>query len=165
MRLRPHRRNLVVWSTSADPVSRSGVPKLTPGARTRHSRRWIRTAGLLTLIGLIRLARAVRTRWRPLLAGGVLTVASVVLRSGVGAVLFFPGAWFLLVALLIPASSPAACKRRSELERDLPDYSSPAQQCDFDLTSMSPWWGRPVFEPPQFASLVDASRRARKRAG
>ncbi len=137
MRLRPHRRNLVAWSTSAGPVSRSGVPRLTPGARTRHSCRWIRTAGLLTLIGLIRLARAARTRWRPLLAGGVL----------------------------IPASSPAACKRRSELERDLPDYSSPAQRCDFDLTSMSPWWGRPVFEPPQFASLVDASRRSRKRAG
>jgi predicted nucleic acid-binding protein len=36
---------------------------------------------------------------------------------------------------------------------------------DADLTSMSPWWARPVIEPPQFASLVDASRRARRRAG
>lgn len=32
-----------------------------------------------------------------------------------------------------------------------------------DLTSMSPWRGRPIIEPPQFASLVDASRRARRR--
>jgi hypothetical protein len=32
-----------------------------------------------------------------------------------------------------------------------------------DLTSMSPWRGRPVVEPPQFASMIDASRRARKR--
>jgi hypothetical protein len=34
---------------------------------------------------------------------------------------------------------------------------------DADLTSMSPWRGRPVIEPPQFASMVDASRRARRR--
>ena len=34
---------------------------------------------------------------------------------------------------------------------------------DVDLTSMSPWRGRPIIEPPQFASLVDASRRARRR--
>jgi predicted nucleic acid-binding protein len=34
---------------------------------------------------------------------------------------------------------------------------------DVDLTSMSPWRGRPVIEPLQFASMVDASRRARRR--
>ncbi len=34
---------------------------------------------------------------------------------------------------------------------------------DTDLAGMSPWRGRPVVEPPQFASLVDASRRARRR--
>jgi predicted nucleic acid-binding protein len=34
---------------------------------------------------------------------------------------------------------------------------------DVDLTSMSPWRGRPIVEPSQFASLVDASRRARRR--
>jgi predicted nucleic acid-binding protein len=34
---------------------------------------------------------------------------------------------------------------------------------DADLTSMSPWRGRPIIEPPQFASMVGASRRARKR--
>jgi predicted nucleic acid-binding protein len=34
---------------------------------------------------------------------------------------------------------------------------------DVDLTSMSPWRGRPVIEPAQFAALVDASRRARRR--
>jgi predicted nucleic acid-binding protein len=38
-----------------------------------------------------------------------------------------------------------------------------AVSADADLTSMSPWRGRPIIEPPQFASLVDASRRARKR--
>jgi predicted nucleic acid-binding protein len=34
---------------------------------------------------------------------------------------------------------------------------------DTDLTGMSPWRGRPIIEPPQFASLVDAARRARRR--
>jgi predicted nucleic acid-binding protein len=34
---------------------------------------------------------------------------------------------------------------------------------DADLTGMSPWRGRPVIEPSQFASLVDASRRSRRR--
>lgn len=34
---------------------------------------------------------------------------------------------------------------------------------DADLTSMSPWRGRPLIEPSQFASLVDASRRTRRR--
>lgn len=33
---------------------------------------------------------------------------------------------------------------------------------DADLTTMSPWRGRPVIEPRQFASLVDAARRARR---
>ena len=34
---------------------------------------------------------------------------------------------------------------------------------DADLTSMSPWRSRPIIEPRQFTSLVDASRRARRR--
>jgi len=34
---------------------------------------------------------------------------------------------------------------------------------DADLTSMSPWRGRPIIGPPQFASMIDASRRARRR--
>jgi predicted nucleic acid-binding protein len=34
---------------------------------------------------------------------------------------------------------------------------------DDDLVRISPWRGRPIIEPRQFASLVDASRRARRR--
>ena len=34
---------------------------------------------------------------------------------------------------------------------------------DVDLTGMSPWQGRPIIEPPQFASMVDASRWACRR--
>jgi hypothetical protein len=130
MRLRSHRRNLVVWSSSVGPVSRYGVPRLTRVARTRRIRRCIRTGGLLTVIGLIRLARAVRSRWRPLLVGGALTVVSVMLRGGASSAGFLPGAWFLVVALLAPASPKAACKARSELERELAACSTPAQRRD-----------------------------------
>jgi hypothetical protein len=134
MRLRPHRRNLVVWGPPVGPAGRYGVPEFRRIARIRRLRRGLRTGGLLTFIGLIRLASAVRTRWRPLLAGGVLTAVSVTLRSGPGSVAFFPGAWLLLIALLTPSSSKAPSKRRSGLERELAAYSTPAQRCDLEAT-------------------------------
>jgi hypothetical protein len=130
MRLRPHRRNLVVWSSSG----RYGAPRFTRLARTGRIRRFIRTGALLTVIGLMRLGRAVGTRWRPMLAGMVLTVVGVMLRSGVGSLVFLPGVLFLLSALLTPASPKAARKRRSELERELAAYSTPAQRCDLEAT-------------------------------
>jgi hypothetical protein len=129
MRLRPHRRNLVVWSQSVGPVGRHGVPGFTQLARTRRVRRGIRTGALLTVIGLIRLARAVRTYWRPLLAGGILTVGGFMQRRAGGNVVFLPGVLlFLLSALLTPPSSEAASTRRSEPERELAGYSTPAQR-------------------------------------
>ncbi|HSY15328.1 MAG TPA: PIN domain-containing protein [Jatrophihabitantaceae bacterium] len=36
---------------------------------------------------------------------------------------------------------------------------------DTDLTSMSPWRATPILRPEEFASRVDATRRARRRAG
>ena len=82
MSLRSRRRNLIGWSQSAGSVGRYGAPPFT---RRRPIRRWIRTGALLTVVGLRPLARAVRARWRPLLAGGVLTVAGVMwLGQGVG---------------------------------------------------------------------------------
>ena len=67
MRLRPHRRNLVVWSSSG----RYGAQTFTRLARTGRIRRCIRTGALLTVIGLMRLGRAEGTRWRSALAGVV----------------------------------------------------------------------------------------------
>jgi hypothetical protein len=80
MRLRSHRRDLVVWSSSAGPAGR-----FTPHARTRPIRRWTRTGALFAVIALMRLARAVRTRRGAmlLLAGSVLTAAGIMLPSGV----------------------------------------------------------------------------------
>jgi hypothetical protein len=60
----------------------------------------------------------VRPRWQPLLAGGVLTVVGLMLRSGAWGAVILPGIWFLGSALLVPAN-PDADRRRSELEREL----------------------------------------------
>lgn len=131
MRLRPHRPNLVVWSQSVGPVGWCGTPGVTRVTRTRRVRRGIRTGALLTAIGLIRLARAVRTYWRPLLAGGILTVGGFMQRSAAGNVVFLPGVLlFLLLVLLTPPSSEAISTRRSEPERELAGYSTPAQRRD-----------------------------------
>ena len=121
MRMRSHRRNLVVWSQSAGSVGRYGAPPFT---RTRRIRRWIRTGALLTVVGLMPLARAGRARWRLLLAGGVLAVVGVMLRGGLGGVILL----FLASAPFILARPKADRMRRAELERELGVYSHPAQR-------------------------------------
>jgi hypothetical protein len=132
MRMRAHRRNLVVWSPYVGPADRYGAWRRP--ARTRPIRRCVRVGALLTVIGLMRLARGVRPRWRPLLAGAMLTVAGIMLRSSAWSLLLLAGLWFLVYALLIPASPAADRKRRSELERELAGYSTPAQRRDLEAT-------------------------------
>ena len=110
MRLRPHRRTLVVWSTYGGP-DRYGLPWFTQVPRRRIRRR-IRTGALLTVIGLMRLARAVLADWR-LMAGGVLTAVGVLLRSGPVGVVMIPGLLLLVVALLAPPTPKPARTRRA----------------------------------------------------
>jgi hypothetical protein len=131
MRLRRHRRNLVVWTQSACSDGWRG-PRLV---RARLVRRRIRTAALLTIVTMMPLARAVRARWRPLLAGAALTAAGVILRSSTaGSVVLLPGLLLLLSAPLLPGTSEADRLRRSELERQLSVYSTPAQRRDLEAT-------------------------------
>jgi hypothetical protein len=126
MRLRPHRRNLVVWRQSAGPAARYGGLRLT---RTRRIPRWIRAGTLLAVIGLVGLARGVRARWPPVLAGVVLTTAGVIMRDSPASVVLIPGMLLLLHALLIPASPG---EDRIRLEHELGEYSTPAQRCDLE---------------------------------
>jgi|SRR5215472_3193440 len=125
MRRRAARRDLVRWSLSVGPAGRSHALGFTRIPRTRRIRRSVRTGALLTVIGLMHLARGVRSRWRPVLAGAVLTMVGVMLRSDV--VILATGLWFFAYALVFPSSSDADRKRRYELERELPVYSTPAE--------------------------------------
>ena len=132
MRLRQHRRNLVVWSSSAGPAELGRGLWFTGPTRFWRIRRWTRTGGLLALLGLVRLAAAVRPRWRPLLAGAVLTVAGVLLRSGAASLVMIPGMLCLVSAVLAPVGAGSIGPRRRELERELAAYSTPSQRCDLE---------------------------------
>jgi hypothetical protein len=134
MRLRPHRGNLVVWRASRCPDERGRGLWFTRPARAVRIRRRMRTGVLLAILGAIRLGTAARPRWRPLLAGTLLTVAGVVLRSGPAGIVMIPGMLFLLSALLTPADPVAAGPRRRELERELAAYCTPDQRCDLEAT-------------------------------
>jgi hypothetical protein len=127
MRLRPRRRNIVVWSSSADPADGHGAPRPRRLTRTWRIRRCIRIGVLLTII-------AVRPRWRPLLAGAVLTAIGAVERSGAESVALIPGLLLLWHALLVPANAEADRKRRSQLERELAAYSTAAQKRELAAT-------------------------------
>jgi hypothetical protein len=78
------------------------------------------------IIGVMRVARAARPRWRPLLAGGVLTGFGVVAAVVWGLVLL-PGLLFFLSATLVPARPKTDRARRAEVEHELGVFSHPAQ--------------------------------------
>ena len=99
MRARSHRRNLMIWTPSGGRTDRYDVPAFTRPVRPRPIRWWFRTGALLTVIGIVRLARTTRARWRSvfLVTGAALVVVGVVLPSGAA---FVPGLVVLLIALL-----------------------------------------------------------------
>jgi hypothetical protein len=130
MRRRGHRRNLAVWSSSDG----AGGSWLTRPTRNRPVRRFIRTSALLTVLGLMRFAGGAWPRGRLVLAGGLLTVAGIVLRSQPAGVILLPGLLLIFFAPLIPALPKADRKRNFELTRELSAYSTPAQRCDLEAT-------------------------------
>jgi hypothetical protein len=131
MGLRSRPRSLVVWSSRADLADIYHRPRIT---RARRIRRCIRTGALLTVVGLIGLAQGMRARWQPLLSGGVLTMAGVILRSGLGGVLLLPGLLLLMSAPFVEGSPDADRERRLKLQRELAGFSTPAQRCDLEAT-------------------------------
>jgi len=129
MKLRPRRQNVVVWSKSTAPPRRRGTSR---HMRLRRIRRRLRLIGLVALVGLTRLTRPARARWRPLLAGVVLTVVGSLLRGGPGGLVLMPGLMFLVSLPLMEGSPKADRVRRSKLERELSVYSTPAQRLDLE---------------------------------
>ena len=99
MRLRPRQRTLARWSPRAIAVGKYGAPTRTRPTRIRRIRRWLRIGALLTIIGVVRFARAMRAHWEPLffLAGVLLLVGGYFLPV-IGA--FFPGLLVITVTLL-----------------------------------------------------------------
>lgn len=122
------RRNLVVWRQSA----------LYDGprpVRARRIRRRVRIVALLALVAVWPVARAVRARWRPLLAGTVLTAVGVILRgSPTGSLVLLPGLMLLLSAPLLPGTAGPDSARRLKLERELAGYTTTRQQFDLGAT-------------------------------
>lgn len=112
MRRRPHRQNLVVWTSSARLDDRHRAQEFSL-ARPRRMRRWLRAGTVLAVMGLIRLAYVVRARWRPLLllAGSTMTVAGIVLSSGL---VLAPGIAVLLFALASGTGAPH-CQAAAQL--------------------------------------------------
>ena len=132
MKVRQHRRNVVIWSSSGQPACRYSAPRYSAPrpsrpARIAQVRRCVRIGVLLTVI-------AVRPRWGFLLAGAVLTAIGAIARDGVTAVVLIPGLMLLWQALLIPADTDAHRRRRAQLERELAAFSTPAQRCDLEAT-------------------------------
>jgi hypothetical protein len=104
MRMRSRRRNLVVWSSSLGAADRYGALSSMRITRPRRISWWLRTGGLLTVIGIRRLARMLRTRWRSMFAvtGAVLMVVGFELSSASALV---PGLLLLLFAMLTRAEA------------------------------------------------------------
>jgi hypothetical protein len=127
MTLRSPRRNLVVWNQSVAPVGRYDIPRST---RTRRLRRRIRAIALIAVVGLMRVARTVGSCWRPLLAGGVLTVGGALLPGGAGGAAFLVGVMFLILAPLMPSSPSANRRQCSRPGHELAGYSTPADRSD-----------------------------------
>jgi hypothetical protein len=127
MRLRPPRRSLVVFSSSAGLARRHAVSLSERPVHTGRIRRFFRVGTLLIVI-------AVRPRWQPLLAGIALMVIGVVERNGWGGILVIPAMLLLWQALMISDDECAGRERLAQLRRELESYSTPAQRRDLDAT-------------------------------
>jgi hypothetical protein len=122
----------VAWSPLGGLGGTRDFPMSRRSRGTRRIRRCLRIGALITVIGLMRLARAVRRRWLPLLAGAVLTAAGLMFRNSPVGIIVVPGLTYLLIALFTDGGRDEERRRRSELARELAGYSTPSQRHDLE---------------------------------
>jgi hypothetical protein len=103
MKMRRHRRGLVVWSSSIGPADWYATSPFARTKRTGRVRRLTHTGVLLTVIGLIGAVRFTRRR-RKLLTGLVLTALPVILRDSMWGLLFLLVFMLYLSALVTPTT-------------------------------------------------------------
>jgi hypothetical protein len=125
--MRLHRRDLVVWSPSGALADRCGEAQRNQHACTARICRCIRIGALLLVI-------AVRPGWRPLLWSGGACGYGVMQGNCAAGIGLIPGFLLRWHAVMIPADSDADGRRRSQLERELVGYSTPAQRLDLEAT-------------------------------
>ena len=115
--MRSRRRNIVVWSSSAAPASRTRGQDVTQPARGRRIRWWVRTGVLLAVIGVMRVAQIMRARWEPalLLTGALLTVIGVMLPNAVALLAGVPVLFFALLKGLTKRDTSGQPSYRSYL--------------------------------------------------
>ncbi len=99
MRLRPSRRNLVVWSSPSGRLGRPSILRATQPVRRGRFRRGLYISAALLVMGVLRLTRARRAHWEltSLIAGAALTVTGLALSA---AAAFFAGLGILVITLL-----------------------------------------------------------------
>ena len=97
MRLRPRRGSLVILSSSGVPA---GIPARRRPTRSQRIRWWLRIGALLTVIGVRRAARNMRTRWEPISLGVGVLLMMIGFALPADCVAYFFGILVLVVTLL-----------------------------------------------------------------
>jgi hypothetical protein len=121
-------RNRVVWRSSAEPLFLAALSRRRP--LSLAVRGALRTAFLLLLLGLVRLAG--NPRWRAAVIGVGLIIPGLIARNIVGHVILLPGLMTLFYSPFLPGESHEVRTRHAHLRRELGTYSSPAHRRDLE---------------------------------
>jgi hypothetical protein len=137
MRLRARRRTLVIWSHSVHPADWYRSPHRAQVRPRRRFRRGMRLAGLLAVMGVMRVVRCRPRRWCSLLIGTVLCITGVKLGDG-WTIFIFAGIWAYVYSVAIPERPGARWADQPPDKTSRPGVSSRRGR-----TGVPPGRGRP----------------------